>query len=96
MPALALVMGMPVRVAMGLPLVAISASSSAALLGYLGHVNIDYRIAFIVTTAASVGALIGSQLVARIKTEVLRRSFSILVLGCVVVARTSPISNLSS
>lgn len=88
-PALALVMGMPVRVAIGTSLVVISASSGAALLGYLGHVNIDYRLAFIVTTAASVGALIGSQMASRIKVEVLRRGFSILVLimGVLLLSR---------
>jgi uncharacterized protein len=84
-PSLALVMGMTVREAIGTSLVVIAASSSAALLGYLGHVNIEYGLAFIVTMAASTGALFGSQMASRIKAEALRRGFSILVLAMGVV-----------
>lgn len=88
-PALALVLGMTVRDSIGTSLVVIAANSSAALLGYLGHVTIDYRVALIVTMAASVGALLGSQLAPRIRAGALRKGFSILVLamGIVLLSR---------
>jgi uncharacterized membrane protein YfcA len=88
-PALALIMGMSVRMAIGTSLVVIAASSSAALLGYLGHVQLDYRVALVVTLAASVGALVGARFAARIRVEVLRRGFSmlILVMGVMLMTR---------
>jgi uncharacterized protein len=95
-PALALVLGMTVRDAIGTSLVVIAANSGAALLGYLGHVNIEYRVAFIVTMAASAGAIIGSQMAPRIKAEALRRGFSILVLAMGVMLLTRALRPLLS
>jgi hypothetical protein len=79
-PALALLVGMPTRAAIGTSLVVITANSTAALLGYLGHVAIDYRFATLIALAASMGALVGSKLAARIAAKSLRRSFAVLVL----------------
>jgi uncharacterized membrane protein YfcA len=79
-PALALLVGMPMRAAIGTSLVVIAANSVAALLGYVSHVPVDYYFAGWIALAASFGALVGSQLAARIAPQLLRRGFSILVL----------------
>lgn len=88
-PALALLLGMPMRAAIGTSLVVIAANSSAALFGYLSHVTIDYRLAAMVAGAASFGALFGSKLAARVSAKLLRRAFSvlILVLGTMLLTR---------
>jgi uncharacterized protein len=79
-PALALLVGMPMRAAIGTSLVVITANSTAALLGYIGHVALDYRFALVIALAASMGALVGSKLATRIAAKSLRRAFAILVL----------------
>lgn len=88
-PALVLLVGMPMRVAIGSSLVVITANSIAAFLGYLGHVTIDYHVAFVTALAASLGALVGSRLATRIAEKALRRSFAVLVLvmGTLLLAR---------
>jgi uncharacterized membrane protein YfcA len=88
-PALAILVGMPIRAAIGTSLVVITANSAAALFGYLGHVDIDYRFAVIIAFAASMGAVAGSQLVTRIAAKSLRRSFAVLVLvmGTILLVR---------
>jgi uncharacterized protein len=79
-PALALLVGMPMRAAIGTSLVVIAANSTAALLGYLSHIALDYHFAPWIALAASLGALGGSKLATRIAAQSLRRSFAILVL----------------
>lgn len=88
-PALALVVGMPMRIAIGTSLVVIAANSASALVGYVSHVSIDLWLAAVVTMTASLGAIVGSKLATRISTQILRRSFAVLVLimGITLLAR---------
>ena len=55
-PALALLGGLPMPVAVGTSLVVIAMKSFAGLGGYLSSVQIDWALAFAVTAAAVVGA----------------------------------------
>lgn len=84
-PALALVVGMPMHRAIGTSLVVIAANSAAALAGYLSHVQIDWDLAVSITLTASIGAFIGSKWAARVNAQILRRGFSVLVLAMGVV-----------
>jgi uncharacterized membrane protein YfcA len=79
-PALALLLGMPLGRAIGTSLVVIAANSAAALLGYASDVSIDFRLAAAITLTASFGAIVGSKLVRRIDTNLLQKGFAILVL----------------
>src|SRR5512133_34921 len=79
-PALALGVGMPMRLAIGTSLVVIAANSAAALLGYASHVSIDVQLAAVITLTASIGAIIGSKSAKFISTLALRRGFAVLVL----------------
>ncbi|HEY5959534.1 MAG TPA: sulfite exporter TauE/SafE family protein, partial [Polyangiaceae bacterium] len=79
-PALALMVGMPMRAAIGTSLVVIAANSTAALLGYVSHVALDYHVAVLIALSASIGALVGSKLATRIAAGLLRKGFSILIL----------------
>ena len=63
-PALALLAGVPMPVAVGTSLVIISMQSFAGFAGHLASEQIDWRLAGFVTAAAVVGALIGGRLVA--------------------------------
>ncbi|GGM21186.1 UPF0721 transmembrane protein [Micromonospora sonchi] len=74
-PALALLGGLPMPVAVGTSLVVIAMKSAAGLAGYLSSVHINWGLALAVTAAAIVGSLLGGRLAGRIPADVLRRAF---------------------
>lgn len=88
-PALALLGGLPMPVAVGTSLVVIAMKSFAGLAGYLSSVQIDWAVALAVTTAAVVGALIGARLTAMVKPDALRRAFGwfVLTMSAVILAQ---------
>lgn len=81
-PALALLGGLPMPVAVGTSLVVIAMKSFAGLAGFLSSVSIDWSLAATVTTAAVAGSIAGARLAGRIPEVVLRRTFG----GFVVIA----------
>ena len=80
-PALALLGGLPMPIAVGTSLVVIAMKSFAGLAGYLSSVQIDWALAGAVTAAALVGALIGARLTAVIDPDSLRKAFGWFVLA---------------
>lgn len=80
-PALALLGGLPMSVAVGTSLVVIAMKSFAGLAGYLTTVQLDWGITLGVTAAAVVGSLVGSKLAGRIPETALRKAFGWFVLG---------------
>ncbi len=79
-PALALLGGLPMALAIGTSLLVIAMQSLAGFVGYLGHVAIDLRLAALVVGAAIVGILIGGQLAGRVPQQALRKGFGWFVL----------------
>ncbi|MFC3897110.1 sulfite exporter TauE/SafE family protein [Lentzea rhizosphaerae] len=88
-PALALLGGLPMAVAVGTSLVVIAMKSFAGLGGYLTTVHIDWKLAAMVTVAAVVGSLIGGRVTGRIPETVLRKGFGwfVLVMGGFVLSQ---------
>ncbi|WP_304109190.1 sulfite exporter TauE/SafE family protein [Mycolicibacterium bacteremicum] len=80
-PALALLGGLPMPVAVGTSLVVIAMKSFAGLAGYLSTVTIDWRTATAVTGAAVLGAFVGTKLTARVDPDTLRKVFGWFVLA---------------
>ena len=80
MPALVLLGGLPMELAVGTSLVVIAMKSFAGLAGHLGHVDIDWRITLAVTAVAVLGSFVGGRLAGRIPGDVLRRAFGVFVL----------------
>ncbi|MDY6995667.1 MAG: sulfite exporter TauE/SafE family protein [Actinomycetota bacterium] len=80
-PALALLGGLPMPIAVGTSLVVIAMKSFAGLAGYLSSVQIDWALAGAVTAAALVGALIGARLTSVIDPDSLRKAFGWFVLA---------------
>jgi uncharacterized membrane protein YfcA len=78
-PALAMLGGLPVPVAVGTSLLVIAMQSFAGLGGHLASVQIDWRLGGLVTIAAVIGALTGGLLTARIDPNTLRKAFGWLV-----------------
>ncbi|MHA7295142.1 sulfite exporter TauE/SafE family protein [Arthrobacter sp. HLT1-21] len=91
-PALALLGGLPMSVAVGTSLVVIAMKSFAGLAGYLTTVHLDWGLTLAVTAAAIVGALIGSRLAGRIPEAALRKAFGwfVLAMGLFVLTQQAP------
>ncbi|WAZ26652.1 sulfite exporter TauE/SafE family protein [Streptomyces cinnabarinus] len=88
-PALALLGGLAMTVAVGTSLLVISMKSFAGLAGYLTTVHIDWGFASVVTAAAVVGSLLGGLLAGRIPQDALRKSFGwfVAVMGVFVLGQ---------
>lgn len=88
-PALVLLGGLPMGVAVGTSLLVIAMKSFAGLAGYLASVQIDWTLAVAVTAAAVVGSLVGGTLTGRIPADVLRRGFGwfVVAMGALVLSQ---------
>ena len=80
-PALALVLGLPLTLAVGTSLLVIALTSAVALAAHLasGTINLPLSAAF--TLAAVVGAVAGTRLHGQIPEPLLRRLFALLLVG---------------
>ena len=80
-PALVLVLHLPMHMAIGTSLPIIAINSGTALLGHLGaSASIDVPITVLFTVGAIVGALIGGAFSHRLPSATLARSFALVVL----------------
>ena len=78
-PALVLLLGLPMTVAVGTSLVIIVINSVAGFTAHAGDAALDYQIAVAFTAAAVVGSLVSARVAARLSAERLRRWFAYLV-----------------
>ncbi|MEH0845633.1 sulfite exporter TauE/SafE family protein [Micromonospora sp. CPCC 205711] len=92
-PALALLGGLPMPVAVGTSLVVIAMKSFAGLAGYLSSVSINWGLAAAVTAAAIIGSFAGGRLAGRIPADILRKSFGwfVVVMGVFVLGQQLPV-----
>lgn len=80
-PALVLLGGLSMDVAVGTSLVVIAMKSFAGFAGYLGHAHIDWTIAGVVSASAVVGSLGGGALASKVSPEGLRKGFAWFVVA---------------
>ena len=78
-PALVLLLGLPMTVAVGTSLAIIVINSVAGFTAHAGDTALDNRIAVAFTAAAVVGSLASARVAARLPAERLRRWFAYLV-----------------
>ena len=90
-PALVLLGGLPMPVAVGTSLLVIAMKSFAGLAGYLSSVSIDWGLALAVTGMAVIGSVVGALLSGRVPQDRLRQAFGwfVLVMGVVVLGQTA-------
>jgi uncharacterized membrane protein YfcA len=88
-PALVLLGGLPMPIAVGTSLIVIAMKSLAGLGGYLSSVQIDWAVAGMVAAAAVLGALIGARLTSMVNPDALRKSFGwfVLAMSSVILAQ---------
>ncbi len=86
-PAMVLLLGLPMREAVGTSLIVIAMNSLAGFLGHLEGLTIDYGLIAAFAVSGIVGTFIGARLAARLRPEILRRLFGvfILLLGSVLL-----------
>ena len=91
-PALALLGGLAMPVAVGTSLLVIAMKSFAGLTGYLTSVSPDWALVVMVTAAAIAGSLVGSLLTSRVPEAALRKGFGgfVLVMGVLVLTQELP------
>ncbi|WP_099024187.1 sulfite exporter TauE/SafE family protein [Mycolicibacterium palauense] len=88
-PALVLLGGLPMPIAVGTSLVVIALKSFAGLAGYLSTVQIDWAMAGMVTVAAVIGGLLGARMTSLVNPESLRKAFGwfVLIMSSVIFAQ---------
>jgi uncharacterized membrane protein YfcA len=79
-PALVMLVGLPIRQAVGTSLIIIAMNSAAGLLGHLSSTALDMTLIGIFVATGFVGAFAGSRLTRVIKPDQLRTSFAVFVL----------------
>lgn len=91
-PALVLLGGMPMSMAVATSLVVIAMKSFAGLAGYLQTVPVDWATALPVTAAAVVGGVAGGWLAGHVDADRLRKGFGwfVLVMGAFVLVQQAP------
>jgi uncharacterized membrane protein YfcA len=91
-PALALLGGLSMGVAVGTSLVVITMKAAAGLTGYLATVSLDWALVGAITAAAVVGSVLGARLADRIPADALRRPFGwfVLAMGALVLVQEAP------
>ena len=89
-PALVLVLGLPMRDAVGTSLVVIAINAAAALVGHLRFGGIDLEVTGLFIISGAAGAILGSRISGRIDEQRLRQGFAgvVVLIALYILART--------
>lgn len=79
-PALVLLMNMPMRQAVGTALLVITFNASAGFAGYLGHVVIPWGFLAGFTAVAMIGIIAGTRIHQRVPQAALKRMFAVFLI----------------
>ncbi|PSB53899.1 permease [filamentous cyanobacterium Phorm 6] len=79
-PALVLLGNVPMKKAIGTSLLIIACNSLAGILGYLGHISLDWNLIVSFTFLAGCGTLIGSYLAQFVSAQQLQKGFGYFLL----------------
>lgn len=88
-PALVLILKMPMKVAVGTSLLIIALNSLIGFTGDLGHINIDWRFLGIISAIAIAGIFVGGAMAKKIAGERLKKGFGwfVLVMGIYIIVK---------
>ncbi|MCK6210761.1 sulfite exporter TauE/SafE family protein [Georgenia sp. EYE_87] len=94
-PALVVVLRLPMPVAVGTSLVVITINSASSLVSRLGQdVTLDWALVGVFTAAAVVGSLVGARITSRVSPARLNLAFTILLVAVAVYTAASSIPQL--
>jgi len=94
-PALVVLVGLPMQQAVGTSLVVIAMNSAAGFLGHLGGVPIDFHLIVLFIAGGIAGAFSGARLSRFLKPEHLRRIFAVFVMALAVFLLADNLPKLS-
>ncbi len=83
-PALVMLVGMPMHQAIGTSLVVITMNSLSGFLGHLSGMTLDIPLILIFIAAGVIGTFAGARLGKRLDATMLRKAFSLFVIGLAV------------
>ena len=91
-PALVLLAGLQMKLAVGTSLLVISLNSASGMLGHLNSTAVSWPLTLLITAAAIIGSLIGARLTSKVPEKKLRRGFGffVLAMGVFVLAQELP------
>lgn len=92
-PALVLLLGLPMTIAVGTSLVIIVINSAAGFVAHVGDAALDYRIAGAFTVAAVIGSLAAARVAPRLPAQRLRRWFAYLVFAVAAFVAVQAVVN---
>jgi uncharacterized protein len=78
-PALVLLGGVPMKVAVGTSLMIIALKSATGFLGYLDQVVVDWGLMLVFSAIATAGIAVGTRLVRHVPAQSLRRAFAVFL-----------------
>lgn len=80
-PALVMLVGLPMRAAVGTSLLVIAMNSVSGLLGHLGDVALDVQLIALFAASGIVGTFTGARLTQHIQPDRLRQGFAVFVIA---------------
>ena len=92
-PALVLLLGLPMTLAVGTSMVIVSINSAAGFLAHLGEARLDLTVTAAFTLAMVTGALLAGRVGSRLSGERLRRGFAYLVAAVAVFVAIEALTN---
>ncbi len=92
-PALVLLLGLPMPLAVGTSLTIIVINSAAGFVAHAGDAALDYRIAAAFTIAAILGSLAAGRIAIRLPADRMRRGFAYLVFAVAVFVAVQALIN---
>ncbi len=78
-PALVLLSGIPMKLAIGTSLVIVAAKSYSGFAGYVGAVPVDWTTMALFTSVTVAGSFVGTRIAHRFSQETLKRSFGMFL-----------------
>jgi len=83
-PALVMLVGLPVQMAVGTSLIIIAMNSIAGFLGHIRDGSMDWMITLVFTSAGLVGTFSGMRLSKRLSSSKLQKAFAVIVIALAV------------
>jgi uncharacterized membrane protein YfcA len=80
-PALVMLLGLPIQVAIGTSLVVIAMNSAAGFLGHVSSGSFDWMVTLVFVAAGLVGTFSGMRLSSRLSSSKLQKAFAVFVIA---------------
>jgi uncharacterized membrane protein YfcA len=93
-PALVMLVGLPMQTAIGTSLIIIAMNSTAGFLGHIGNGSMDWMLTLTFASAGLVGTFSGMKLSRRLSSSKLQKAFAAFVIGLAIFLLIDNLSKL--